>query len=91
MKIAGSIFKQEERVCVRNALPDHIGGQSPPLFAVFHPICSLFGRFDQRSFGVYLGVAKRFFWECWRQYHGKSGEITGSRGDKTKKEVIIGE
>ena len=46
MKVYAKVdFQAGERACVKNARPNHIGGQSPPFFACFDRICSLFRGF----------------------------------------------
>lgn len=59
MKVYAKVdFQAGERACVKNAHPNHIGGQSPPFFACFDRICSLFRRF--RSDEVYPYVMALF-------------------------------
>ena len=46
MKIYAKVdFQAGERACVKNARPNHIGGQSPPFSSRFDRICSLFRGF----------------------------------------------
>ena len=46
MKIYAKVdFQAGERACVKNARPNHIGGQSPPFFARFSRVLTAFARF----------------------------------------------
>lgn len=52
-------FQAGERACVKNARPNHIGGQSPPFFARFDRICSLFRGFRREGNHAQVCVKSR--------------------------------
>ena len=60
MKIYPKVdFQAGERACVKNARPNHIGGQSPPFFARFDRICSLFRGFRREENHAQVCVKNR--------------------------------
>ena len=60
MKIYAKVdFQAGERACVKNARPNHIGGQSPPFFACFDRICSLFRGFHREENHAQVCVKNR--------------------------------
>ena len=60
MKIYAKVdFQAGERACVKSARPNHIGGQSPPFFARFDRICSLFRGFRREENHAQVCVKNR--------------------------------
>ena len=60
MKIYAKVdFQAGERACVKNARPNHIGGQSPPFFSRFDRICSLFRGFRREENHAQVCVKNR--------------------------------
>lgn len=60
MKVYAKVdFQAGERACVKNARPNHIGGQSPPFFACFDRICSLFRGFHREENHAQVCVKNR--------------------------------
>ena len=78
-------FEAGERVCVTDAFPTHIGGQSPPFFTLFDRICSLFRECVSEKDDAYAPGFFRFFADFWRQIYDKSRCIKDIRGDRQKR------
>ena len=90
MKIYAKVdFQAGERACVKNARPNHIGGQSPPFFACFDRICSLFRGFHREENHAQVCVKNRMNTNSGACNAKKSVFAGFLQASETKKEAFM--